>query len=256
MFVFSVAMAALFLAAAVPPSWAAEELDVAWVRIEINATAGDVGLHLMFDGGPWKEMEVKTPKGRVIYEVEVAGPQARRGGTENFNEGAEPPCEDQPLAEFLKRFPPGTYKFRGTTIDGKVLKGEFDLSHDLPAAPKLLSTLVNGPVVIRWEAGENLGGCHDADLIPDVIPAPAGVPVDSWEVVVEPDVEDSVLEMKGLKRLKFTAQLAPGQTSVTVSPEYVQPYVAAGIKTFKFEVGAHGEGTENQTFSEGTFAIP
>jgi hypothetical protein len=58
MLVFLVALAALSLAATIPPSEAAE-LDVAWVRIEINATAGDVGLHLMVDGGP---RPVRSPR--------------------------------------------------------------------------------------------------------------------------------------------------------------------------------------------------
>jgi hypothetical protein len=255
--VFLVATAALFLAAAVP-SWAAE-FDAAWVRIEINATDGDVGFHLLFDGGPWKEVEVRDSKGRDIFEAEVSGALGRKGGTEVFFEGAEPPCSEQSVAEFLKRFREGTYKFRGVALNGRVFRGEFHLSHDLPAAPNIAATdehVFNAiPVMIQWAPGNDLGECHDEDVDALIADGAITVPAtgDLWEVVVEPDVEDSVLEAAGLPLLKFSVQVPPGQQSVTVPSEYLQPYVAAGITTFKFEVG--NKLGENQTFSEGTFTI-
>jgi hypothetical protein len=75
------------------------------------------------------------------------------------------------------------------------------------------------------------------------------VPVDTWEVVVEPDEDER--EALGLPERVFSVQLPFGQQSVTVPSEYLQPYINAGITTFKFEVGA--KAGENQTFSEGTF---
>jgi hypothetical protein len=250
------AVVALVLAAAVAPSGAVE-LDEAFLRIEINATDGDVGFHVKFDGKAWKEMEIKSPNGTEIYEVEAGGALRRQGLTENFFESAEPTCEEQPLRAFLRRFPEGTYKFRGTTIDGKVLKGEADLSHALPAAPNIAafdgSMFASGdPVVIGWIPGTDLGNCHDQALVDDgIIPDPAGVPVDGWEVVVEPNEEE--LEALGLPLRVFSVQLLPGQLSATVASEYLQQYVDAGITTFKFEVGA--KTGENQTFSEGAFTI-
>ena len=255
MFVF-LGAAALFLGAAVPPSWAVE-LDEAFLRIEINATDGDVGFHGKFDGEAWKEMVIKSPSGREIYEVEAGGAVRRQGLTENFFETAEPTCEEQPLRAFLRRFPEGTYKFKGETTEGKNLKGEADLSHALPAAPNISgfdgSAFDPGdPVVIAWAPGTDLGNCHDQALVDDgIIPDPADVPVDGWEVVVEPDEDE--LETLRLPLRVFSVQLAFGQQTATVSPEYLQSYVAAGIKTFKFEVGA--KAGENQTFSEGTFTV-
>jgi hypothetical protein len=256
MFVFFGALAALLLAAAVPPSWAVE-LDEAFLRIEINATDGDVGFHGKFDGKAWKEMEIKSPNGREIYEVEAGGALRRQGLTENFFESAEPTCAEQPLRAFLQRFPQGTYRFKGETTDGKNLKGDAELSHALPAAPDISgfdgSAFAPGdPVVLAWAPGTNLGNCHDQALVDaGIIPDPAGVPVDGWEVVVEPD-EDQ-LEALGLPLRVFSVQLPFGQKTVTVSSEYLQSYVAAGITTFKFEVGA--KAGENQTFSEGGFTI-
>jgi hypothetical protein len=253
------AMTALGLAGAVSPSWAADGFDEAWLRIELNATDGDAGLHGKFDGGPWREVEIKDPRGRVLYEAEVAGRLARRGGAESFFEGAEPPCTEQPLREFLRLFPRGTYKFKGWTIDGELLISEFALPHALPAAPDISESDGSqfgtvDAVVIAWAPGTDLGECHDQSLVADgTIPDPAGVPVDRWEVVVEPD-EDQ-LETLGLPQRVFSVQVPFAQQMVTIPAEYLQPYVDAGVTTFKFEVGAHAEGSENQTFSEGSFTI-
>ena len=89
-----------------------------------------------------------------------------------------------------------------------------------------------------------------APLIPGTIPDPATVPVDSWEVTVEPD-EDQ-LEALSLPLRVFTVQLPSNQLSVTVPSEYLQQYITAGITTFKFEVGA--KAGENQTFTESSFS--
>jgi hypothetical protein len=155
------AMAALCLAAAVPPSWAVE-LDEAFLRIEINATDGDVGFHGKFDGEPSKIMKIKKPNGGVLYIVTAHGALNKQGLTESFFESAEPTCAEQPLAEFLKRFPEGTYTFQGKTNDGENLEGEAFLSHALPAAPNISgfdgSAFAPGaPVVITWAPGQDLG---------------------------------------------------------------------------------------------------
>jgi hypothetical protein len=256
MSVFLGAMAALFLGAAIPPSWAVE-LDEAFLRIEINASDGDVGFHGKFDGEPSRSMKISGPNGRVILDLDARGALRRQGLTENFFESAEPTCVEQPLAAFLQRFPKGTYSFKGRTIDGEELEGEADLSHALPAAPDISGfdgsvIPLGGPVVIAWAPGSDLGKCHDQALVDNgTIPDPAGVPVDGWEVVVEPDSDE--LEALGFPLRVFSVQLLPGQLSVTVAPEYVQQYVAAGITTFKFEVGS--KAGENQTFSEGHFTV-
>jgi hypothetical protein len=254
--VFLGVMAVLFLAAAVPATWAVE-LDEALLRIEINATDGDAGFHGKLDGPPWKTMRIKDPNGNEIFELEADGRLKRQGVTENFFESSEPTCEDQPLRRFLKRFPAGTYKFRGATIEGQPLKGEATLSHTLPAAPDIGafdgSEIPSGsPVVITWAHGGDLGECHDQDLVDEgIIPDPAGVVEDSWEVTVEPDEDE--LEALGLPLRVFTVQLPADQLMVTVPAEYLQGYLAAGVRTFKFEVGA--KKGENQTFSEGSFTI-
>lgn len=249
-------LAGLMLAAPGSPAGAVE-LDEAFLRIEINASDGDVGLHGKFDGEAWKSMRIINPHGRDLYEVEARSALRRQGLTENFFESDEPACAEDPLADFLERFPPGTYKLKGRTIEGEPLTGEAELSHALPAAPDISgfdgSDFAPGdPVVVAWAPGTDLGGCHDQTLVDDgVIPDPATVPVDGWEVAVEADAGE--LEALGLLQHVFTIQLPAGQTQVTVPAEYLQAYVDAGITTFKFEVGARAGA--NQTFAEGTFTI-
>jgi len=261
-FMVPAAMAALTLGAAVPASWAATvELDEAFVRIEINATDGDVGFHGKFDGEPSKLMKIKRPgDGSVIYLVRAQHNLKRQGLTENFFESAEPTCEEQSLAEFLLRFPAGDYLFEGVTNDGvDTLQGVATLSYDLPAAPDIsgfdgsIVELDDDPVVIHWGPGIDLGECHDQDLVDNgIIPDPADVEVERWEVVVEPN-DDEQLEASGLPFSVFSVQLPPGQMSVTVPFEYLQSYAVAGVTRFKFEVGA--KSGENQTFSEGAFEL-
>jgi hypothetical protein len=243
------AITALSWAAAVSPGWAQVELSEAFLRIEINATDGDVGFHGKFDGDPSRDMKIKDPTGKAIFDVKVSKSLRSQGLTENFFESAEPSCEEQPLAAFLARFPQGTYSFEGKTIEGEKLVGEAVLSHALPAAPTV-SASVNAVVTIQWAPGTVLGNCHDASLIPGTIPDPATVPVDSWEVTVEPDEDQR--EERGLPLRVFTVQLPSNQLSVTVPSEYLQQYITAGITTFKFEVGA--KAGENQTFTESSFS--
>jgi hypothetical protein len=247
-------MAALLAGLMVSPTWAQVELDEAFLRVEINATDGDVGLHGKFDGDAWGDMKIKSPDGKTIFELKVSRGLRSQGLTEDFWESDEPSCLEQTLREFLQRFPAGTYTLQGRTIEGEKIEGEAVLSHALPAAPDISATdgvdFGGGPVVIQWGPGTTLGNCHDASLIADgTIPDPAGVPVETWEVVVEPDEDQA--EALGLPERVFSVQVPFGQQSVTVPSEYLQPYVDAGITTFKFEVGA--KAGENQTFSEGSF---
>jgi hypothetical protein len=255
-------LAALTLVAVVPASWAIA-LSEAFVRIEINASDGDVGFHAKFDGEPAKVMRLRRPGqgDKVILSVRARRNLERQGLTENFFESAEPSCAEQSLAAFLLRFPTGVYRFEGQTNEGEELTGSAFLSHALPAAPDLSGfneSIVeldeDHPVVIQWAHGTDLGACHDQDLVVNgIIPDPAGVAVESWEVAVEPDAEKADLAAAGLPFNVFTVQLPAGQMRVTVPSEYLRPYVEAGFTEFKFEVGA--KSGQNQTFAEGTFTV-
>jgi hypothetical protein len=256
----------LGLAATAPVS-GAEKFDELAVLVEINATDGDAGFHALLDADAWDRVRVDNPNGKKIFEERAKRNLRKQGLTENFFESSEPLCirdkdepdeEVVPLGTFLKRFPAGDYAFSGKTLEGDNLKGKTELTHDLPAAPDIAKTDekkfgAGKAVVIQWAGGSDLGNCHDDDLVDDgTIPNPMMVEVVRWEVVVEPEDEDAVDPLRVL-----SVQIPGGDTvplKVTVPPEFLDAYVAEGVREFKFEVGAR-ESSGNQTFSEGTFEI-
>jgi len=259
------ATAALILCGISPTSSAQEEFDEIKVLIEINATDGDAGFHVLGDAEAWKKIQIRDPNRKKIFMVHDFKGLRKQGLTEIFFESAEPLCafdpeepeaEVVPLSEFLERFPAGDYTFKGQTIERDKLRGEGTLTYNLPAAPDISATDGRDDVdpddaVISWMGGVDLGEkCHDAALVNDgTIADPAGVAVVGWEVVVEPDDEEASDPLR-----VFSVQLPPGQMSVTIPPEYLDAFVSDDVTEFKFEVGAIEE-SGNQTFSEGTFEV-
>ena len=237
---------------------AQEAFDETKALIEINATDGDVGFHVLLDADAWHQIRVDDPTGKRLFQAFVKGDLADQGLTENFFESDEPLCapelaEDEDdvvvtLAEFLDRFPAGAYIFEGMSNDGETLTDTALLTHDIPAAPYIGDFDGTGGVptdeaLIEWSPGDDLGACPFVGLDPD----PVSVPVIGWEIVVEPENEEAVSPLR-----VFSAQLPEAQTSVSVPQEFLDAYVAQGVTVFKFEVGAIEE-SGNQTFSEGIF---
>lgn len=252
-----VVMAITTVATATEPCNDEDGLGECKALIEINSTDGDIGFHFLMDGDDLIKSEVRNPDGIKIFEAIAKKEEREQFMTETFVESAEPLCWEKPgeeedwedivtLEDFLELWTPGFYEFIGKGEEGEVLSGETELTFDIPAAP---TSLAFDGSVITWAAGNDLGNCADWDelneLVPDVLPRhPASVPVDVWEVVFEPDVEDGEL----LGQLKFTIRVAGDATkAVTVPPEYL-----AGIPDdtlAKIEVGAIG-GEDNATFTE------
>lgn len=241
----------LGLALTVSVAWAdeVEEFDEANVYVEINATDGDAGLHGIFDADAWDEARIRDPGGQQILKAKAKGALAEQGSTENFFESAEPLCDESlieeedervvTLAEFLDRFPAGTYVVSGDTLEGDPLESEMELTHNLPAAPTNVSLDTNG--VVTWGAGSDLGECQDS--APELDPAPVGVDVVAWEIAVEPAIEimDPILRT-------FSVRLKGSDNKmVQVPSEYLNSYPAA--TDFKVEVGAIEE-SGNRTFTE------
>ena len=231
--------------------------------VEINATDGDVGFHMLLDGDAWRSATVFDPGWRRVVTGVAAGGLRKQGITELFLESAEPLCWNDPeepdaevvtVVDFLKRFRAGTYTAFGWTIDRELIRSAGELTHSLPAAPDVaVDTEVDEDgeieVTINWTPGHDLGRCafDDAD-----IPDPAGVQVVRWEVVVEPD-EDAV-DQAGLPFGVFSVELQAHARSVEVPEEFVEAWVDAGITGFKVEVGAKEE-SGNQTFTELQFEL-
>jgi hypothetical protein len=103
--------------------------------IEHNSTDEDTGVHGLFDGIDWRKLLIFVPRGRLILEVEPNAQLRNQSISGIFFESAEPPNEDVPIEEILRRFPEGRYQVEGCTKDGRRLKGSALFTHDIPAGP-------------------------------------------------------------------------------------------------------------------------
>ena len=265
--VFLVPAVALIIGAAAPEVLAKRQFDVAEIFFELNDTDGDLGIHALIDGEPWKELEIEAPNGREMLEIEVKGRLRRQGLTEIFFESAEPSFDDLNPVDFFNRFPEGTYTIEGETLRGRELKNRVELTHVMPAPAggitlndsdpidlqevdcdieRTIPVVITGedePVIISWDPVEwshpdpEGGG---AGLQP-----PIEVTIVNYEVVVEVDVDLNGEEFTS----KFSVILPPGETSVTIPAEFL----AQGDE-FKYEILAREE-SYNQTAIESCFVL-
>ena len=224
--------------------------------VEINGTDSDAGLQIFLDGDDWVSVKVRDPNGKKIYEVNAGGGAAEQGLTENFFESAEPSCTDDPLVDFLERFPEGEFEAIGRSTENEFLEGVAILTHDLPAIPESLAANNTMSVELSWvwpgtEGPADLGEfCDDEGL--------ANVLTDSsdlfgFQVVVGREAPEPLLEL--------VVELGPLANSIVLPDDFIE---ANG--TYKWEVIAIGQGVDpdnpgvfdpmrkgNQTIAEDEF---
>jgi hypothetical protein len=233
MLTFSLAaLVALIVGATSPETWAAKkklELEISRIYWEYNSSANDLGVHVSLDGEDWRKLKIINPAGRTIFEVEGRGPYRLLGLTELFFEGAEPNLDDFPLGNLLARFPEGTYRFTGRTVDGDVIAGTGQFTHAIPAGPTNVVAALNGnSLVISWNPVTG-----PPDGFPDL-----PITIVGYQVIV------------GSFQVTIPATTTPLQ--VTVPPEFVAS-LPGGQNLF--EVLAI-EASGNQTITEGSFTKP
>jgi hypothetical protein len=202
-------------------------LEDSTVIIEVNDTEGDAGLQFFLDGEPWRSMKVSRPGGKKLLNLKGTGRLRNWGLTESFHETNEPPFDEVPLRKFLRRFPEGTYKFAGRTIEGRKLVGRGKLSHDIPNGPEITapaanSTVPHGDVEANWAP------------VPE-----AGTEIEGWRVIVE---REDPLRV-------YQVELPASQTSVTIPSEFLESGVEYLIEIQTIEKSG------NLTFSEHFFRV-
>ncbi len=222
------AAAVAILAVAAPTAWA-KRLDDTFIRIEINDTDGDAGIHIFLDGEGWDSMQLKAPDGTVLFNVLAESSVGFQGITEFFFESAEPSFDEQTLDELLALFPEGLYRFKGTTTEGKKLRGKARLTHRLPDAPVQVFPLEGDEIdpdnaLFDWEP----------------VDAPPGSEIIAYEVVVECEEPEE---------RKIIAQTDPSVTEYTAAPEFFE-----NADECKWEVLSIEE-SGNQTISETDFDL-
>ena len=234
------------------------EFDVAEVFFELNDTDGDLGIHALIDGEPWKRLAIEDQNERRVLNVRVNGRLRRQGLTEIFFESAEPPFDELAPAEFFDRFPEGTYEVEGWTLEGEELEGETEITHRMPAPPAPLvngnpmaiqcddeepgydATAVGTPVTITWPA---VNSTHPGLGYPQGSP---DITIYNYEVVVETELEGPGGEEF---TTVFSALIPPDITEMTIPEEFL-----GQGDTFKYEVLAREE-SWNQTAVESCFEI-
>jgi hypothetical protein len=199
------------------------EFDDIQFFFELNATDEDLGVQLKLGAEPWKKLMIKSPKGKKLLEVEGKGTLKEFGLTDFHFESNEPNFADMSMEDILETWPEGEYEFVARTIDGCVLKGTAELTHDIPAAPEITSPADGDEVdpddlKIEWEP----------------VTDPAGIQIVSYQVIVTNDDEPA---------FRFDVVLPPDATCVTVPSEFLEPGTL-----YELEVLAREE-SGNQTIS-------
>ncbi len=233
------------------------EFDDAFVFFELNNTDGDLGIHALIDGEPWKRLTIEDQNERTILKVKTRSRLRRQGLTEFFFESAEPPFTELTPEEFFARFPEGTYEIEGVTLEGEEIESETEITHAMPAPPDPTvngeeaamqcddelpgydAPTVSGDVVIAWDPVTMthpwLGDPQNSDDITIV----------NYEVVVEAELELDGEEFVSV----LSVRLPPGVTEMTVPEEFLEQ-----TDTFKYEVLAREE-SWNQTATESCFLL-
>lgn len=228
------------------------------VLVEINSTDGDIGFHFLMDGSDLRFSAIFDPNLQKVFSDRASGALREQGLTETFAESAEPLCWNDPeadpdeeivtLEEFLERWTAGPYYFFGFDNESEFQFGETTLGFELPAAPQDVD-FEDG--VISWEPGEDLGNCADAQRLDGLVSDgdlpvhPRDVAVQSWEVVLEPDVDDGDPTGALIFSIRVPGDINPPM--VTVPADYL---ASLPVDTpVKIEVGAIGV-EDNATFSE------
>jgi hypothetical protein len=260
-FVFIIAVIALVLGGSAPALWAEEDeipFDEASIFFELNDTDGDLGIHALIDGEPWKKLEIEDPNEREMLYISIKGRLRRQGLTEIFFESAEPTFDELSPEEFFDRFPEGEYEIEGETLEGDELESEVEVSHVMPAPPgnikvnrqsaavdcdaeELPSVRRGRPVIISWDPVTTSHPTIGED---------GSVEVVRYQAVTEWENEDEVAFV-------FSADFPPSnrrRMSVTVPPQFIAAGLAEGAEEFKFEILVRAD-SGNQTAVESCFEI-
>lgn len=251
--IFWIPVAALILGAAAPELWAGEDDDDeeipftdAEIYFELNNTDGDLGIHALIDGDPWKRLRIEDTNERKMLDVKVRGRLRQQGLTEIFFESAEPNFDELDPEDFFHRFPEGEYEVEGITLEGEEMESEVELTHLLPAPPA--NIMISG-----FPAAEDC----DADPLPEV----AAPVIISWDPVtlshpelgitnapIEVVQYQVVVEQLGLG-LTFSIELPPTTTEVQLPESFTE----LGDE-IKFEILVREE-SGNQTAVESCFEL-
>ncbi len=222
----------------------AKKIAAAKLFIEHNATDEDTGIHGAFDDHGWSELCVYDPNGRQVLAVKPQGQLGKLTVAGIFFESREPPNSEFSIDDLMAAFPEGKYEVRGTSFDGTGLTGFATFTHDIPAAPVIISPALvedanraaqalvsTDNLVVRWEPVTKT-------LFDDPIT------ITGYEVIITKNVKD---DPHGFSRPTFDVHVPPARTSLTVSVEFLESHTVYELEVLALEESG------NQTITAGFF---
>ena len=147
LFVPAVAVAALLLGST--PVWSDDDDDddvpfpVAVMIIEL--TEEDIEIQIFVDGH-WGNVRMYDPRERKIFGAGSRGKLRRQDGVSEMFFASVPshfledePDFDEPIEDFLARWPEGIYEFESRSLDGDDYESEVMFSHLMPDLPEIVA---------------------------------------------------------------------------------------------------------------------
>ena len=227
-----------------PAASDAATIDDAKLYIEYNYTDGDLGVHGYFDDHGWSELCVYDPSGVLFLAVNPGGSMGDLGMASIFFEGREPTLDVFDFPELIAAFPEGEYTLTAVNHDGTTSVGAATFTHNAPTPPT-----ITAPVLYDEEEAEEVEPLPLTGLViawEPVTQTVAGDPVTiiGYEVIVTNDDYD---EIHAFSQPIFDVHLPPDHTSLTVSPEFLEPDTLYEVEVLAIEESG------NQTISLGFF---
>jgi hypothetical protein len=215
------------LCAATAPVASPEVLEASRVFLEFDAAADNLALRVGLDGEDWRDIQIVSPDGKMLFVARGQGPLGRLGLADLSFTAVAAPLDTVPLAHLLLAFPEGRYVFIGTNAQGQRVEGHDHLDHIVPAPPVVDVEVSGGVVTVSWSP---------------VTQVAEGFPEEPVDITAY-----RVLGEKG-----FSASLPPTATSLTLPPQVVD-FLGSG--SHKIQVLAIEKGG-NRTVSTASFILP
>ncbi len=203
------------------------------LKVELNATDGDVGIQVFLDADPWADMRIYDPYGELMFRSVTRGRFGLQGGTELFMESGEPEFSKLSLDEFLQRFPEGVYQFWGTGLEGEIFVGRAELTHNLPQGPRLISPL----------EGDAATDPNQTVLLWEPVEPPNASPIIGYQVIVA----QTDTGLPALPKITLDVMMPATATSFEVPAGFLQYDTEYEWEVLAIEAGG------NQTLSSSLF---
>lgn len=217
----------------------------------IELTEEDIELQIFADGH-WGNLEISDPYDRKIFDADSMRRLQRQNGVSEMFFASVPshyledePNFDEPIEDFLARWPEGLYEFESRSLDGDDYESEVVFSHRMPDLPEIVAPLSvdDEPVVID----PNLSLFIDWHEVTTDFLTGGPVTIVEYQVIVDQvEPEREVPWVDGSTR-RALINLPGDVTELTVGAEFLAPGSA-----YEFEILAI-EANGNSTISVGEF---